>query len=114
MAIGKGLGALVVSSAFLWQIAERAGPQDCTAIVHVTEPDVDVSIDEADFHLATWTSSPLVCPLFPGRHTLRMWRRGRTLYEEAFVLEGGQELVLTAWDVNRPASYSCPRDSMQK
>jgi hypothetical protein len=92
------VGALMLGSAVCWQVVEHADSRDCEAVVHVTEAEVDVMIDGSEYRVEAWRPSPIVCELRPGRHTLRMTRGGRVLYEEAFTLGPGDDIVLTAWD----------------
>jgi hypothetical protein len=101
-AMGKGVVALALGSAVLGHVAGQAGPQQCQAVIHVTEADVDVWVDGMAFRVGSWRDSPVLCPLAPGRHELRMTRDGRTLYQEAFTLRGNDDVVLTAWDPARP------------
>ncbi len=100
-AMTRCVGALALAAAILWQVAENSGPEGCRAVVHVTEQGVDVKIDDSAHRVETWRDSPVVLGLRPGRHTLRMSRRGRVLYEEVFTLRRGDDVVLTAWDATR-------------
>jgi hypothetical protein len=93
--------AVVFGSVFLWQVAERADPRGCEAVVHVTEDFVDVTVDGWAYRAGAWTGEPIVFPLRPGRHTLHMSRGGRALFEQGFELRPGEEVVLTAWDASR-------------
>jgi hypothetical protein len=67
-------------------------------VVHVTEPDVEVSIGGRMYRIEERRYDPIVCKLPPGRHELIMTRRGRVLYRESFEVRRGVSLVLTAWD----------------
>jgi hypothetical protein len=100
-AVAKGLGACVLSGWVLWQIAEHAGPQTCEVIVHVTEYPTVVTIDGRSYPVRTWRDSPIVCELRRGRHELRMWRGDRLVYQEAFQVRPGDNIILTAWDPGR-------------
>jgi hypothetical protein len=94
----KTIAVLLLGGTVLWQVGAHSGPPNGTAYVHVTAPQVDVTVDNETYHIETLAASPIVCELRPGKHGLRMTRNGRTLYEEKFILRPGEELVLTAWD----------------
>jgi hypothetical protein len=96
--IGKGIGACGLGGAILWQVVVHIGPQHGVAYVHVTTPNVDVMVDDVQYHIETMWESPIVCELSSGHHKLRMSRSGRIVYEEGFTLGIGQEIVLTAWE----------------
>jgi hypothetical protein len=101
-AMTKGVGALGLGCTALGYVAEQAGPRECRAVIHVTEADVDVWVDGLSYRVDSWRDSPILCPLRPGHHALRMCRGGQTLYEETFTLRRGDDVVLTAWDQARP------------
>jgi hypothetical protein len=94
----KGLGAFALGGAILWQVASNCGSMKCVAYVHVVTPGVDVTVDDQRYRVETLWESPIVCELGPGRHTLRMLRSGRVLFEQEFTLDPSQEVVLTAWE----------------
>jgi hypothetical protein len=96
--IGKVIGAFGLGGLILWQIAVRTAPQNCVAYVHVSTPNVDVLVDDVEYHVETLWETPIVCKLRPGKHMLRMSRSGQVLDEQEFTLGIGQEIVLTAWD----------------
>jgi len=100
-AMTKGIGALALGAAMLGFVADRAGPQECQAVIHVTEVDVDVWVDGWPYRVDSWRQSPILCSLRPGRHELHMSRGDQTLYEETFTLRRGDDVVLTAWDPAR-------------
>ena len=95
---GKGIGAFGLGGAILWYVAVHCGPQNGIAYVHVSTPNVEVMVDDVEYHVETLWGTPLVCELSPGPHRLRMIRSGKTVFEEGFSLGVGEELVLTAWD----------------
>jgi hypothetical protein len=97
-AVGKRVGALILGAVVLWQVAEHAGATNGGAIVHVSMTQVDVTIDDAVYHIDSLEQTPIVCELRPGRHKVRMLREGQVVYEEEFTIVGGHELVLAAWD----------------
>ena len=66
--IGKGMAALGLGGLILWQVAIRSGPLDGVAIVHVSSPNVDVSVDDVQYHVESLLDSPIVCNLSPGVH----------------------------------------------
>jgi hypothetical protein len=99
--VGKGIGAFGLGGAILWQVVIHIGPQYGVAYVHVPTPNVDVMVDDVQYHIETIWETPIVCELSPGLHMLRMCRSGRVLYEENFSLGVGQEIVLTAWEPPR-------------
>jgi hypothetical protein len=96
--IVKGIGALVLGGAILWQVVEHCGPTKGIAYVHVAKPQVNVTVDDETYWVETLWETPIVCELEPGSHTLRMLESGRVLFEQEFTLEPGQEVVLTAWE----------------
>jgi hypothetical protein len=94
----KGLGAFALGGAILWQVTNNCGSTKGMAYVHVVTPGVDVTVDDQRYRVETLWESPIVCELGPGRHTLRMLRSGRVLFEQEFTLDPSQEVVLTAWE----------------
>jgi hypothetical protein len=93
-----GLGRLCLAGMILWQISLHGSSQHCVAYVHVSMPNVDVTVDGVEYHVASLWESPIVCDLRPGRHTLRMYRSGQVLFEEPFTLRSDEQVVLVAWD----------------
>jgi hypothetical protein len=93
----RAMAACVLGGGVLWWVVEHAGPAQGTVVVHVTEADVTLSIDDDDFRIEGWLLKPIECTLPAGSHILRMKRGGRLLYKESFVLERGEEKILTAW-----------------
>jgi hypothetical protein len=98
VAFVKGAGAVCLGGLILWQVAEHSGSARGTAIIHVSEAHVVVSLDDRDYPVNSLWELPLICELRRGRHVLRMKRGERVVYEEEFSIEPGQELVLTAWE----------------
>jgi hypothetical protein len=92
----KGVGALALGGAILWQVTEHCGPANGIAYVHVAKSKVNVTVDDQTYWVEKQWEPPIVCELRPGRHVLRMLESGRVLFEQEFALEPGQELVLTA------------------
>ena len=98
VALAKRVGALLLGGVILWQVSVHSGPTKGQAVVHVSVPKVEVTVDQARHWIETLWDTPIVCDLHPGRHTVRMYRSGRVVYEEEFTIAAGQELILTAWD----------------
>jgi hypothetical protein len=94
----KIIGSLVLSLGIFWQVITHSGIVNGTVYVHVSNPQVDVTIDDFSYRVETAWERPIVCELSPGFHTVRMLRNLQTLFEEDFTLAPGQEVVLTAWD----------------
>jgi hypothetical protein len=100
--------ACLFGAAVLWWVARHAGPNQGTALIHVTEPDVVVCVGDRTFLITDRRNAPIECDLPAGRHTLSMKRFGETLYQEDFELERGGEVILTAW---RDRSKASARDN---
>jgi hypothetical protein len=99
---GKAFGHIVgwlCGGVMLSWVASQAGPRTGTAIVHVTEPHVAVSVDGLTFHVGELVHVPLVCDLAAGEHRITMTRGAEVLYAANFSIEGGEDLVLTTWRV---------------
>jgi hypothetical protein len=115
LAVGtiKGLSALALGGAIIWQVHDHCGVVKCVAYVHVAAPEVDVTVDDQTYWVETSWECPIVCELRPGRHLLRMLRRERVLFEQEFTLDPGEEVVLTAWEElkEEPASDFAPKVS---
>jgi hypothetical protein len=91
------LVACLLGGGILWWVVEHVPSEPGKVFVHVTEARVTVLIDDEPFRVDERLDHPLECPLPAGRHRLRMVRKGRVLYEESFMLDGGEEKILTAW-----------------
>jgi hypothetical protein len=97
---GKALGQIggwLCGGAMLSWVATQAGPQTGTAIVHVTEPNVALSVDGRMFHVGEQVYAPLVYDLAAGEHRIAMTRGAEVLYAAHFSIAGGEEVVLTTW-----------------
>lgn len=90
---GRGL---LAGGALAWVVVQ-SGPTEATAVIHVTEPNVVVSVDDRDFSVEGYGEDPIVVDLPAGEHVLEMRRGAETLYREDFEISGGDSLVLTAW-----------------
>jgi hypothetical protein len=113
----KGIAGLALGAAILWHVAQHSGPQKGTAYVHVSATDIDVMVDDATYHVASFDDTPIVCELDPGKHTLRMSRKEQMLYEEEFTVPIGGHVVLAAHEpADRaslaPASSVVPAESV--
>ena len=91
------MAASLLGGATCWYVAAHSGPKTGTAIVHVTEVDVVVTLDSVSFLVDEWRNAPIVCELPAGEHRLTMTRGTTELHSELFTLEEGGEVVLTAW-----------------
>ena len=91
--------------AVTWWVVEHAVDNAATAVVHLTEPGVDVVVGDQTFRAVDCPRSPLVCELPAGRHELRVSRGDRLLRRKVFTLEQGEQVVLTAYipRLSRPA-----------
>ena len=109
--IAKGMAAFGLGGLILWQVAASSGGINGVANIHVTSPNVDVTVDDVLYHVETLWDSPIVCELSPGHHTLRMLRNGQVLHEEEFTLGVRQEIVLVAWEPRneKPAHADPPK-----
>ncbi len=97
------LGLMILS----W-VVDHAGPPTSEAVVHVVEPDVEVSIGGNTYRIEARRFDPIVCKLPPGQHELIMSRGGRILYRESFETRRGESVVLTAWNSERLRKSSAP------
>lgn len=93
----NSLGGFLVGGATLWWVAAHAGPTTGTAIVHVAEPHVVVSVGGRIFQVEDDVFSPLICDLPAGEHRLLVTRGEAVLLEETFTVRGGEDRVLAAW-----------------
>ena len=110
-AIGRGMAAFGLGGFILWQVAIQSGPLNGVAYVHVVAPNVEVTVDNVQYHVATSWDNPIVCELGPGNHIVRMSRDGSVLYEEKFSLGIRQQVVLVATEPRDTTSASAaPRN----
>lgn len=86
-----------LGGALLWWVAGSAGPNRGTAIVHVSEPDVVVSIGPRHYAIEGMRHLPIECELPAGEYALEMRRDGEVLMREDFEIRPGEDSVLTAW-----------------
>ena len=103
-AVTKFLGGSTLAIGVFWQVAVHSTPPCGVAYIHVMEADVEVTLDNQTRRVEGLETAPLVRELSAGRHTLRMAREGRVVYEESFEVQPGQEVVLSAWDHSKDGS----------
>ena len=92
-----GLCGALLGGALLSMVAAQDRSGTATVVVHVTEPDVVVTLGGASFSVDGVTYTPFVRDLPAGRHRLTMRRRGALIHAEEFSVKDGEEKVLTAW-----------------
>jgi hypothetical protein len=56
--IGKGIGAIGLGCLILWQVVVHIGPQHGVAYVHVSTPNVDVTVDDVVYRVDTLWGNP--------------------------------------------------------
>ena len=98
LGIVKGVVALALGGAILWEVVEHCGPAKGIAYVHVAKSQVNVTVDDETYWVESLWETPIVCELRRAATTLRMLQNGHVLFEEEFTLEPGEEVVLTAWE----------------
>jgi hypothetical protein len=96
--LARRVGAAMLGGAILWAVARQAGPRDCEAVIHVAEAALEVRVDGWAYPHGDARSSPIVCDLRPGRHTLTVLRAGSPVHQGTFDLDPGDHIVLTAMD----------------
>jgi hypothetical protein len=97
-ALGRRIGGFLLGGVILWQVAERAGPSQGRAIVHIAVAHVDLIVDQDIYRVDDLSQTPIVCELRPGRHTARLSRDGEVFYQEEFLVAAGQESIVSTWD----------------
>lgn len=100
------LAALGLGGFWLRAAVDQPDRGGCETVIHVTEADVDIFVDDRAFRIGARRHAPLVVDLPPGEHILSMSRGDATLYEERFTLLSGTGAVLTAWDPRRLATVA--------
>jgi hypothetical protein len=93
----RAAAALMLGGTTIWWIDEQVGPVHGTVLVHVTEPDVEVTVGGQTFSIEERRYAPIECRLHAGRYPLRMKRGDRILYEERFAVHRGEEVILAAY-----------------
>src|SRR5262249_21487244 len=97
-AIGKPVRAVLLGGVILWQVAEHSVSSKGWAIVHVSTIPADLVVDHVVYRVDDFGRTPIVCEVRPGRHSARLIRDGRVLYQEEFLVRAGEEVILAAWD----------------
>jgi hypothetical protein len=115
-AIMKGLGTIGLGGVILWQVGIHSRSQNGVAYVHVMMTNVEITVDDVEYHIESLMESPLVCELRPGPHMLRMRRGEQVNFEQAFTLGAREEVVLTAWErpSGAPPNVTFPNVDMNK
>jgi hypothetical protein len=96
----KGMSAVLLGGSTLYWVVEEVKPVEGTVLVHITEPDVEVTVGDHVFRISEREWAPIECTLRPGRYLLRMTRDDQVLYEQWFTVPRGEDVILTAY---------CPR-----
>jgi hypothetical protein len=96
----KAVAGVLLGLALLGWVVERSGPHTVEAVVHVSEADVDVVIDERVYPIQDLSQAPIVCELSVGWHRLAMKRGDRILFEESFEAEPGKNVVRSAYNLD--------------
>jgi hypothetical protein len=109
LAMTKVVGALGLGGTIIWHVGTHSSVQKGLACVHVSAPDVDVTVDDTSYHVETLWESPIVFELGPGRHKLEMSRDGRVVDEQEFTLGMGEEAVLAMGDRSNETQLNATR-----
>jgi hypothetical protein len=94
----KRLAAVCFALVVFWHVAHQDPPQRGKAIVHVSQSDVMVLVDQKEHHVPTDGVSPVVCQLEPGNHWAQVWRRGVLLGQVRFTVEAGKDVMIPPFD----------------
>ena len=89
-----GLGVLA------W-LVDHGGPPTGQVVVHVMEPDVQVTLGGNSYTIGLDPYVVIESELKRGWYELTMSRNGRILFQQEFKLRGGHSQVLTAYDSAR-------------
>ena len=103
--LAKIAGQGVLGLAILGWVAGHCGSPNGTAVVHVIDRDVDVTIGGSLYRAQDGVAQPLVCLLPKGRHDLTARKGGRVVREESFDIQGEDIVVLTVWDPERHPDF---------
>ena len=106
LAMTKVVGALGLGGTIIWHVGAHSSVQKGLAYVHVSAPDVDVTVDDMSYHIETLWESPIVFELGPGRHKLKMCRDGRVVDDQEFTLGTGEETVLALGDRSNEIQFN--------
>src|SRR5882757_7310801 len=88
----------VLSVSFLSWVVLHVGPTRGEVVVHVNEPDIDLTVGTHTYLIKRIPYDPIVCELATGWHELTVTKHGRVLSRQRFEVEGGQTVVLVACD----------------
>ncbi|MFO0892853.1 MAG: hypothetical protein U0790_27400 [Isosphaeraceae bacterium] len=107
------VGILLAGTFVLFWVANRSGPDESELVVHVSEPDVELSIGEETYTIKGRALQPIVRILPPGSYSVVVRRGPRELFRQAFDLRPGGHVVCTAWDQgSAPEKSPLPRDDV--
>jgi serine/threonine protein kinase/WD40 repeat protein len=106
LGLAAGLAALLLAWA-AWTVVIRLKTGDGTLLVVLSEPDVEVVVDDRSVHVDSRSFGPVT--LTPGPHKLLVRRGGEELYpERSFAIwQGKQEVIRAEW-TPRPAASAVP------
>lgn len=105
----KSLVVLILALVVLWPTVHVAGTEDSEIVVEVMEQHVQVVIDDHIFWIADQRESPIILPVHPGSHVLRVYRDTDEIQKLEFSLQLGQRGVFTAWDPARANTGITPQ-----
>jgi hypothetical protein len=106
----------LLGAAAWWFVAVNAGARTGTVVLHINEFDQDVVADVGGevVPISGRTRGSTSLELMPGAYELVIRRGETTLSRESFEVEGGKEVVLTAWQRPAPGSPAAtPPDPWQ-
>ena len=92
----KTMATLALAAVVFAWVVQNSGSPYGNVVVHVTEANVEITLDDFRILIRERRSTPITLQLPPGQHCLRMIRDQQTLYEERFILKRDEEVVLTA------------------
>jgi hypothetical protein len=97
--MANGLGASLVT------VARSAHRQEVegAVIIHVMEPDVEVTLAGRVYYSQEVTDAPFVLRLPAGTYNFRVHRHNVVLHAQSFTLRGGESMVLVAISDERGA-----------
>ncbi len=102
------LATLVLGASVLVWVVDRYRGTDAELVIHVTEPDVRLTVGDQLFTIQGLDPRPIVCYLVPGSYVMTLSRDDRVLYEETVVLGPGESRVCTAYDPERYRDRQVP------
>lgn len=93
----------LLGAGVLWWVADRSGGDRGRAVIHITEPDVEIAIDSNTFRVDERRRAPIEYDLPAGQHVLLMRRGEEVLCREEFQVVPGKDTILTAYSAMREA-----------